>query len=57
MLPSGRARWILPTVSHYAKYMLAAYLFSNIMSFLVNQGMMLTGRRVANQMRRTCSTS
>ena len=40
------------TVSHYAKYMLAAYLFSNIMSFLVNQGMMLTGRRVANQMRR-----
>ena len=40
------------TVGHYAKYMLAAYLFSNIMSFLVNQGMMLTGRRVANQMRR-----
>ena len=40
------------TVSHYAKYMLAAYLFSNIMSFLVNQGMMLIGRRVANQMRR-----
>ena len=40
------------TVAHYAKYMLAAYLISNIMSFLVNQGMMLTGRRVANQMRR-----
>ena len=39
-------------MAHYAKYMLAAYLISNIMSFLVNQGMMLTGRRVANQMRR-----
>lgn len=32
--------------------MLAAYLLSNVMSFLVNQGMMRLGRRVANQMRR-----
>lgn len=39
-------------VGYYAKCMLAAYLLSNIMSFLVNQGMMRLGRRVANQMRR-----
>ena len=48
----GPGRVDFATVAHYAKYMLAAYLISNIMSFLVNQGMMLTGRRVANQMRR-----
>lgn len=39
-------------VGYYAKCMLAAYLLSNVMSFLVNQGMMRLGRRVANQMRR-----
>ena len=40
------------TVAHYAKLMLAAYLFSNLMSFLVNQGMMRLGRRIANRMRK-----
>lgn len=40
------------TVAHYAKLMLAAYLISNLMSFLVNQGMMRLGRRIANRMRK-----
>ena len=48
----GQGQVDFATVAHYAKWMLAAYLFSNIMSFLVNQGMMLMGRRVANRMRR-----
>ena len=39
-------------VAYYAKAMLAAYLLSNLLSFLVNQAMMRLGRRVANQMRK-----
>ncbi len=40
------------TVGYYASCMLAAYLLSNLMSFLVNQGMMRMGRHVANRMRK-----
>ncbi|MTQ81981.1 ABC transporter ATP-binding protein [Ruthenibacterium lactatiformans] len=40
-----------PVVAYYAKCMLAAYLFSNLLSFAVNQGMMRLGRRIANRMR------
>ena len=40
------------TVTHYAKLMLIAYLGSNLLSFLVNQGMMRVSRRVAQKMRR-----
>ena len=39
-------------VGYYASCMLAAYLLSNLMSFLVNQGMMRMGRHVANRMRK-----
>ena len=39
-------------VFFYARWMLAAYLGSNIMSFLVSQGMMRVGRHVANKMRK-----
>ncbi len=38
-------------VAYYAKWMLGAYLVGNLLSFLVNQGMMRLGRRVARQMR------
>ena len=39
-------------VLYYAKWMLAAYLGSNVMSFLVNQGMMRVSRRIAQRMRK-----
>lgn len=42
----------LDRVFHYAGLMLAAYLTSNLLSFLVSQGMMRVSRRVAQQMRR-----
>ena len=48
----GEGNVDFPVVAYYAKCMLAAYLFSNLLSFLVNQGMMRLGRRVANRMRR-----
>ena len=39
-------------VTYYAKCMLGVYLFGSVMGFLVNQGMMRVGRRVANKMRK-----
>ena len=39
-------------VRRYALWMLTAYVGSNVMSFLVNFGMMRVGRRVAQNMRR-----
>ncbi|MBQ7064533.1 MAG: ABC transporter ATP-binding protein [Firmicutes bacterium] len=39
-------------VKHYAFLMLAAYVGSNLMSFLVSIGMMRVGRRIAQNMRR-----
>ena len=39
-------------VYFYARWMLVAYLGSNIMSFLVNQGMMRVSRHVARKMRK-----
>ena len=49
---SGAGQVDFDTVGHYALCMLAAYLFSNLMSFLVSLGMMRVGRRIANRMRR-----
>lgn len=40
------------TVYRYAGLMLAAYLTSNLLSFVVNQGMMRVSRRVAQKMRK-----
>ena len=48
----GQGQVDFDTVAYYAKCMLAAYLFSNILSFLVNQVMMRMGRRVAYKMRK-----
>ena len=42
----------MDAVLHYALLMLAAYVGSNVMNFLVNIGMMRVGRRVAENMRR-----
>ncbi len=41
-----------PAVGRYALCMLGVYLFSSVMSFLVNQCLMRVGRRVANKMRK-----
>lgn len=49
---AGKGQVDFVSVAYYAKCMLAAYLFSNIVSFLVNQCMMRLGRKVANQMRK-----
>ena len=49
---AGEGQVDFDTVGHYALCMLAAYLFSNLMSFFVNLGMMRVGRRIANRMRR-----
>lgn len=49
---AGKGAVDFDSVAYYAQCMLAAYLMSNILSFLVNQGMMRLGRRVANQMRK-----
>ncbi len=48
----GKGQVDFDTVVYYAKCMLAAYLLSNILSFLVNQVMMRMGRRVAYKMRK-----
>lgn len=48
----GKGQVDFDTVAYYAGCMLAAYLLSNLMSFLVNLGMMRMGRKVANRMRR-----
>ena len=48
----GKGAVDMPVVVHYALLMLAAYIGSNIMNFLVNVGMMRVGRRVAQNMRR-----
>lgn len=48
----GKGNVDFATVGRYALYMLASYLCGNLLSFLVNQGMMRLGRRVANQMRK-----
>lgn len=48
----GAGKVQMDTVLHYAGLMLAAYVGSNIMNFLVNIGMMRVGRRVAENMRR-----
>ena len=45
---SGAGQVDFDTVGHYALCMLAAYLFSNLMSFLVSLGMMRVGRRIAD---------
>lgn len=47
---AGRVNFTL--VFYYAKCMLAAYLASNILSFLVNLGMMRVSRHVAQKMRK-----
>lgn len=39
-------------VLHYAKWMLVVYVGSNVMTFLVNIGMMYVGRQIAENMRR-----
>ena len=49
---AGAGNVNLDQVFFWAKCMLAAYLGSNIMSFLVNQGMMRVSRRVAQKMRK-----
>lgn len=49
---SGKGQVDFDIVSRYAGYMLAAYLFSNFLSFFVNQGMMRLGRRIGNRMRK-----
>lgn len=48
----GKGQVDFDTVAYYAGCILAAYLLSNLMSFLVNLGMMRMGRKVANRMRR-----
>lgn len=48
----GKGQVDFDTVAYYVGCMLAAYLLSNLMSFLVNLGMMRMGRKVANRMRR-----
>ena len=48
----GKGQVDFDTVVYYARCMLIAYVFSNLMSFLVNQAMMRIGRRIANKMRR-----
>ena len=48
----GPGRVDLELVKHYAYLMLAAYVLSNIMSFLVSIGMTRVGRRIAENMRR-----
>ena len=48
----GKGQVDFDTVAYYARCMLIAYVFSNLMSFLVNQAMMRIGRRIANKMRR-----
>lgn len=48
----GKGQVDFDTVAYYAWCMLIAYVFSNLMSFLVNQAMMRIGRRIANKMRR-----
>ncbi|MDE6107742.1 MAG: ABC transporter ATP-binding protein, partial [Oscillospiraceae bacterium] len=49
---AGPGQVDMNTVYHYAGLMLAAYLTSNVLSFLVNQGMMRVSRRMAQKMRR-----
>ena len=49
---AGKGMVQMDTVLHYAKLMLAAYVGSSVMNFLVNIGMMRVGRRVAENMRR-----
>ena len=48
----GKGQVDFDTVAYYAWCMLIAYVFSNLMSVLVNQAMMRIGRRIANKMRR-----
>ena len=48
----GKGQVDFDTVAYYARCMLIAYVFSNLMSFLDNQAMMRIGRRIANKMRR-----
>ncbi len=40
------------TVAYYARCMAAAYILSNLMSFVTSLGMMRVGRRIANRMRK-----
>ena len=49
---AGVGKINMAKVTHYAILMLAAYVGSNVMSFLVNIGMMRVGRKVARNMRR-----
>ncbi len=49
---AGAGRVDFDRVFFYAKCMLAAYLGSNLLSFLVSQGMMRVSRRVAQRMRK-----
>lgn len=49
---AGPGRVRMDLVFHYAKLMLAVYIGSNIMSFLVNVGMMGVGRQIAKTMRK-----
>ena len=49
---AGAGRVDLDRVFFWARCMLIAYLGSNVMSFLVNQGMMRVSRHVARKMRR-----
>lgn len=49
---AGAGQVDFDTVYYYAKLMLAAYLGSNILSFLVNQGMMRVSRHIAHRMRK-----
>ena len=48
---AGAGEVDFPTVWFYAKCMLIAYLTGNILSFVINQGMMRVSRRVARQLR------
>ncbi|MBR6381127.1 MAG: ABC transporter ATP-binding protein [Lachnospiraceae bacterium] len=49
---AGAGNVAIPTVIRYGILMLIAYVSSNILSFLVNIGMMRVGRKVARNMRR-----
>ena len=48
---SGQGQVDMPKVTRFALLMLAAYVGSNVLNFLVNIGMMRVGRRVARNMR------
>ncbi len=52
VIEAGAGRVDFDRVFFYAKCMLAAYLGSNLLSFLVSQGMMRVSRRVAQRMRK-----